>query len=227
MKSLYQTIDEARSLYKFPLSYDEFEEFVLRYFEECDDGADEILKDIPEKLHEALKGYIDGHYNGSEESIQSMFDELQKIPLNRIPRILGAGSEGGIVDIGNNRVIKWFHKYNQVRHQDLAIKFYKYFMENPHKNFPVVYRVTDKYVVMEKLNTGTPLCRAYALDYADMDSIANGGTPQHIPDIVIKWHRECCKQIEKAVGHPWYPADLNVNNIGQRIGTKEIVWFDP
>ena len=239
MKSLYTYIEEARQYAKFPMSYEQFEKLVLLHDDCNDDEAESLAKDagIPEDMIWTLFGYIEGNYrpNHAEEDIQSMYNELQKIPLSRLPRILGAGSEGGVIAISNDKVIKWYHKYNMVSSPEDNFEIYQYFLEHPHKNFPKIYKVTKKYVVMERLEMDESKLRPYDLKFSVLKAIHdavyyNKPLPKDVPAKVLNWHMECCKVMkEYGESHKMrdiYPGDLRLKNIGLRPKTKEVVWFD-
>lgn len=234
MKSLYTYIEEARQYAKFPMSYEEFEKFVLAYSRDTDEAEEMAVEHgIPADMVWPLFGYIDGSHVGeiTEEDIKLMYDELQRIPLERLPRILGAGSEGSVIAISDDKVIKWFHKHNAVSKPEEMLKLYRYILEHPHKNFPKIYKVTEKYVVLERLETKSSLIKQYDLKYSAEESIKKAvyygkPMPKDIPAKILNWHVECCKYLKDGGFDYTYPGDLRTKNMGVRPKTKEVVWFD-
>lgn len=234
MESLYTYIEEARQYAKFPMTYEQFERFVLTYDNDTDEAEKMAIEaGIPEDMVWPLFGYIDGGRGGelTEEVIQRIYNELQKIPLERVPRILGAGSEGSVIAVGDDKVIKWFHKYNTIHKPEEIFNLYQYIFKHPHKNFPKIYKVTDKYIVLERLDTKSNIPRMYDIDYTTMqgirDSVYYGKSmPKGVPARILNWHIECCRYLKDSGFDYFYPGDIRVKNMGVRPKTKEVVWFD-
>lgn len=168
MKTFSEYIAEARELVgKLPFRLSEY-----KYYLSCVLGAtddDDYIKEFEalvekvwgKRLAKALRGWSEGAAETMEPA--QAYKVLKGIPKERLERVLGAGSYGTAIGVGKDKVIKWFHAG---AYMDNDIKFYKFCMKTPLSVFPKIYKVTDKYVIMERLEVGTRKCKLY-------DKIAN------------------------------------------------------
>lgn len=240
MKSLYKYIEEAiERVGTLPFTLEEFDELCECV---CEGDYDEgdiwkvlwpiVIEKYGEDIWWCLIGYIEGSYNG--KNAHKLYSDLKRMPIPRLKRLLGAGSYGAALNIGDDKVLKWFH----TRINKTDKKFYAWCMKNEHPYFPRVYKVTPKYVIMEKLETNTDKCKEYGsfiekrtLDEAMWEVIkkfVKGKEKQ--PKLTAKekeiwdWQVEVCKVISKL--NIDYPADMFPRNLGIRPSTGDVVWFD-
>lgn len=238
MKVLSDIVLEARERIRIPLTRKEFGELTQSMVDWDDARRDELLAKVPEEYQRALINYLEAYFDFSKvdnmEYRKKFYADMYSIPVQRLKKLLGIGGFGSVIDLGNGKVIKWYHKkFMKDPEMVSMIKFYKYCKDHPHPNFPVVHKVTDKYVVMEKLDLELARIRKYMIGVINEIQISNHvrkGAPLNIddntPEEVINWHIECCKYVNTALGRDAYPGDMRINNVGVRPKTKEIVWFD-
>lgn len=170
----------------------------------------------------------------NQVDIRDFYDSLKQTPLNRLERVLGAGSNGIVIDQGD-RIMKIYYG-EHIKNTDEP--FIKWCYHNISKVFPKVYKVGKNWCTMEKLKTHTPKCKCY------MDIIDGNGPYNYINDIskgrrlkdtsilsqeqleVYNWCWEVKNTMDlinsKCIK---YPGDLVLNNIGER-DNGEIVFFD-
>ena len=182
-----------------------------------------------------LIGYIEGYFYGS--TADQLYDDLLNLPLKRLESMLGAGSYGTALDLGGGRVMKWFHKNTLAeRSHKVTMRFFNWCLKNNHPYFPKVYKVTEKYVVMEKLAMEPKKkIEKYntfiknVVDYRDVIAFVKGEGMKpkfhYTYNECWDWHVSVCKAM-MAMGID-YPSDLHTGNLGIRPGTGEVVYFDP
>lgn len=246
MKSLYQIILEQRAVVgSLPFTREEFK----KYCPDSWDDDNEFVKDIDNRILQkygskvlnTFRGWIEGSYYGTDLDV--LYDVLCNVPLTRLDRVLGAGSNGIVVDCGD-RIIKWFHKNTPMKDEDNS--FFEWCMKHPKsKVFPVVYKLGKNYVVMEKLKTGTPRCKLYDsyLGFGGKKIEVNGkadtldhwiykNDPAVEQEIkkdreaweVYQWGKTALQYLKESAGFDKF-SDLRLANIGER-KNGEIVWFD-
>ena len=213
------------------------------------DSEDEFVKEIDDRIKKqygynawkTFNGWVEGSWYGSDLDV--LYDILCNVPLKRLDKMLGAGSNGIVIDCGD-KVIKWFHKNTPPIGEDE--RFYNWCLAHPKsKIFPVVYKIGKNYVVMEKLKTGTVRCKFYdkylgfngekieinrvkkSLDYwiYENDPKVEAILKKDIKIWeVYSWGKKALKCLKEATGFDKF-SDLRLPNIGER-KNGEIVWFD-
>ena len=167
---------------------------------------------------------------------EEFYEKIKLIPLDRINRVLGAGSNGIVLDMGD-KVIKIFYS-KTIKFCDLP--FLEWCSKHKSKVFPRVYKLGKNWAVMEKLKTFTPrLVKFYdMIDNVYVDGISLYEWIKQDDDKidkskfskdeweVIEWGKRCKKEMEdmKSKYITW-PGDLSLKNIGER-NNGEIVFFD-
>ena len=247
MKPLYIYIEEDRErIGELPFTREEWAEFCEAIF---DGGYDDsqmytilqkrLMKKYGKtegwKYFKLLIGYVEGYYYGS--TADKLYDDIQHIPLKRLESMLGAGSYGTALDLGNDRVLKWFHT-NTLTERDhkLTMRFFNWCLKNNHPYFPKVYKVTEKYVVMEKLSMEPKKkIEKYnsfiknVVSYRDVINFIKGTAEKpkfhHSYKECWDWHVSVCKAMMSM--DIAYPSDLHTGNLGIRPSTGEVVYFDP
>lgn len=175
MNTLHSTIIdifEARErLGWLPMTDDEIAELA----EACAEFAEDneaymkaeglVTSEYGQGVWDSLKGWLEhAYFNGSTEQI---IQTLKATPLDRLARMIGAGSFGAVLDYDRDKVIKWFHSRDGIDADDM--KFYNECKKEGGKGSPLpqIYRIGRNYVVMEKLLTMTPKCKMYARIFDD------------------------------------------------------------
>ena len=258
MKSLsnYLINESGPVIGELPFTLDLFGQFM----EECIIKGAYESSPIWQKMEQLVTNKYDKHiwdcfrgwcesYFMSKTDLKTFYENFKLIPISRLSKLLGSGSNGIVLDMGS-RCLKLFYG-NKIPSDDK--KFYKYIMKNPHPNFPKIYRMGTNWVVMEKLLMYTDLCKEYsklfdvdvqyieyglkrkqkAKLYKIAGRIATTKLDKHLPkifiddDIVEKVLHWCidCAQIFKEIDYYW-PGDLALKNIGERPDTHEVVYFD-
>ena len=244
MKSLINILEERMRVGSLPFTREEFKKYAPDSWDDDIEFIKEIDKRIEKQYGKAVlntfRGWVEGSWYDSDLDI--LYDVLQNVPLNRLNKMLGAGSNGIVIE-ANDKIIKWFHKNTPMTSEDR--KFYEYCMSRPTKVFPIVYKLGKNFVVMEKLRTGTPKCKLYdsylgfdgkKIDVngkqITLDKIIYNPTSDALNVLkkdkeawkIFQWGSEAIKHLEKAVGFTEF-SDLRLANIGER-KNGEIVWFD-
>ena len=249
MKTLSEYINENRlRVGTLPFTFEQFERFV----KECildnefddtliwDEMKDLIIKKYNEKTWEMFKGWCESVYefhNGrnSKISLKQFYDELSLIPLDRVMRGLGAGSNGVVWEVSKDKVIKLFYN-DHIKQQDKI--FLEYCLNHQTKVFPEIYKIGDNWVMMEKLKTFTPKLKKW-FEYIDdkkfegktiYDWTIEKNVDESIFDDfgkdVYKWCKMCQEEF-KHINSPYvtWPGDLFLKNCGER-NNGDIVFFD-
>lgn len=90
----------------------------------------------------------------TEEGAQKLLDILKRQPIDRLQRILGAGGQGLVYDMGDNKVMKMFLDIPKYQ-QQFIVKTMKKMKGKQFKTLPTIYRVTDWYYIREGVTPGT------------------------------------------------------------------------
>lgn len=163
MIPLFKYITEARErLNQLPFGLEQFSRFVTACSDYDEKDPDYlsikklVTKEYDERAWKGLIGWIEGTCWESEP--KELYNILCWLPKDRISRVLGAGSNGSVIDMGD-KVCKLFHKNTPMTADDR--KFYEYCLTHNCKQFPVVHKLGKHYVIMEKLQTNTTRCKEY------------------------------------------------------------------
>lgn len=183
MKSLHCTIldifETRERLGRLPMTDDEIAELAEVCAEFAEDNeiykkAEKLVtSEYGEGVWSVLKGWLEhAYFNGSTEQI---IQTLRTTPLDRLSRMIGAGSYGAVLEYDKDKVIKWFHGRSGIDADDN--KFYNECKKKGGKGSPLpkIYKIGRNYVVMEKLLTLTPKCREYAKIFDDQKYDVSSG----------------------------------------------------
>lgn len=169
MKSIVELIHESREvLGELPFTEDEF----IKLLKELDKEKDKkFIEDIFDRIELKWGLGARNFFNGwlrrecFTDDPKDLYKTIQQIPKDRLDRTLGSGSSGFALEIDKDKVIKWFYvgetldvDIDEIQNNKV---FYTYCLRHKSKVFPQVYKVTDQYVVMERLRTGTKKCKEY------------------------------------------------------------------
>lgn len=249
MKSLISYIKESRlRIGRLPFSFEDFKEFITKCIldNEFDDAPiwnkikNSIIQSYNEMTWNMFKGWCESVYEfhggrNSKISLEQLYDELSQIPLDRVTRGLGAGSNGVVWEIDKDKVIKLFYG-DHIKQQDKI--FIDYCYKHPSKVFPRIYKIGDNWVVMEKLKTFTPKLKKW-FEYIDDKKFGGKTIYQWVNekgvDInifddfgkdVYNWCIECKEEMKNIKSsYVSWPGDLFIKNCGER-DNGEIVFFD-
>jgi hypothetical protein len=239
MKTLKQYILERAYITDIPFSYELFENFMRDAIIEANYDDSEYWEQMKEaisavnpKIWRWFYGWCESYLELKNVSIREFYDSIKQIPYDRFERVIGAGSNGIVLTVGDDKVLKVFYG-DHIKSIDEP--FIKYCHKRKSSVFPYVYKIGKNWCIMEKLKIGTPKCRRY------MNTIDNCKTMKFISDVqaekepiglskdeleVYNWclavKREMDAIKSKAIG---YPGDLTINNIGER-DNGEIIFFD-
>lgn len=249
MEKLYKYLLEARNVIgALPFTLEEFEIFMTKSIidAEYDDAEiwnvvkEKFTSKYPIKLWRIFTSFCEQYLELQDTSISDFYKSFKNIPIERIERILGAGSNGIALKIGHNKVMKIFYGDHIKRCDE---PFIKYCYQHTSTVFPKVYKIGKNWCVMELLNTHTDKCRLY-MDTLE-DSNINGKSLLSIlidkkykfdqidisnfTDIqkeVFDWCRKINNEMKNInSSYISFPGDLVLNNIGER-ENGEIIFFD-
>ena len=170
MKTLYNYIMEAREyfnpkfgpeevkvLFTGMAEEDEFDEELLRMI--CPAGMD------PDTVNAILTAYF---YSKSgmggkvtDAGCEKFLDMIRRQPVERIKRIVGAGSEGMIYDIGDGKILKVIFDTDFLGSNIRMIKSFRGMIGKKFRTLPNVYKVTDTYIIREDVKPSTLKCVKY------------------------------------------------------------------
>ena len=249
MKSLYLYVMEAREVVgKLPFSLEDFKSFMTTCiidmaYDDADIWRDmraQFEKVYPKSLWKTFTSMCECYFDLKNVSLDEFYKSFENIPIDRVKRVLGAGSNGVALKTANDKVIKIFYG-DHIKSCDEP--FIKYCYAHKSHVFPKVYKIGKNWCIMELLKTHTDKCRLY-IDVLDKQKI-NGKTLMSLimdkkynfdevdtssfTDIqkeVFFWCKDVAEEMiamnSKCIG---FPGDLVLNNIGER-DNGEIIFFD-
>jgi hypothetical protein len=232
-----------------PFTYKQFKDYIssiCNHDNESDicQEIENIIKDsYNENVWIAFKEYINSNVYNS--TIDTLYNNIIKFPEKRINQIIGAGLNGFVIDM-NDKVCKIF--YNPI--PQLEINFYNYCKSHKSNIFPYVYHQYKNLVILEKLNMYTDKCILYdsyitylpkntingiSMEDLILDSrkICNKQKYKNIIDnlnyeqmCVFNWGYMVLDYLKDAIDDDTSFYDIRLSNIGERINTGEIIFFD-
>ena len=248
MKNIKCFLFERNYIGNLPFTFEDLCDFIRDIWDDESESYIKMRQCIIDNYGErAWSGFYGWIESKSNMDPMSLYIKLQKFPQDRLARILGSGSYGSVFTIGNDKVIKWF---NLPPEKD-DIKFYKYCLNNKSKYFPIIYKYTDKYCIMEKLKDNTSKCKLYSKTINKRFKINGKNTSiWGIENQVIKGEKFTKKdqiEIDKYIKnlskeekeiYDWFSnamseahnngfiaVDMKSTNIGER-PNGDVVWFD-
>lgn len=249
MESLYNYILEARErVGSLPFSVQEFENFMQDAIIDAnydDSQYWDILKDkfcekYPEKLWRVFTSICEKYLELKDTTIEEFYNSFANIPIDRINNVLGAGSNGVVLKIGVDKVLKLFYG-DDIKKCDEP--FIKWCYSNESNVFPKVYKIGKNWCTMELLSMHTGKCQLYinTLDKSNINGKSlfriladnkyqfdkiDTSTFTDIQLEVFNWCKQVSKEMEDMNSrYIKFPGDLVINNIGERKDGK-IIFFD-
>lgn len=150
-------IDDVMLLFTGMAEDDEFDETLLGAY--CPAGMDESTLDAILTAYFYSKSGMGGKV--TKEGCQKFLDMIKKQPVDRIKRILGAGGEGMVYNLGDNKVLKVMFDTDFMGDKSRYIKTYKSMVGKHFETLPDIYKVTDDYIIREEVRPDTTKCRNY------------------------------------------------------------------
>ena len=223
MKSLSLYINERKN--QLPFTYQQFVDWI-DYIFDYDDRQEELNRLLDERkpgLSKMLRDWVLANRISGGSNMKLLYNTLEQSDLRRIDRLLGVGGYGLVLDQGD-RVLKWFHEGQlDSDEQKKSMKFYKWQLHHHHPSFIYIYKLTNRYVVAEKVKTGTEACRRmdrYTNDPKSIDQrwplwkqVLDNDRPDGIPDDVWEWNQSVKEAMKEMGVH--YPGDLSLDNLGE------------
>lgn len=208
----------------FKKAFEELKNSKYLYLRENLDNAFASVKGLPNIKYiidvfgeDEVKKYIEviacSPYSPHEFAVR-----LARTPIDHKNRILGSGLGGVVFDKGD-KVIKIYHPHGlppSYSHQRKWLEYAKdHFGEHP--SLPHIYKLNEKYLIMEKLDVGkienVPALNEF-LGYKRGENYT-------------QQFKEFNEMYVKATGTCSENSDIMIRNIGVRPGTQDIVLFDP
>lgn len=116
-----------------------------------------VTRKVGQKAWLSLVGWLERSYYDKDTEWIAM--SLEKLPIDRINRLLGGGSDAIVLELDEDWVIRWSHNGGPLGNER---KFYEYCLRHPEiKCLPRIKKIGRSFVVEERLETLTPKCRRY------------------------------------------------------------------
>ena len=252
MKTLFDCILEAREYLNPEFGIEEVR-VLFDGMVENDEFDEELLAGLcpPSMSTNTLEAILSAYFYSksgmggkvTDETCQKFLDMIRKQPVDRIKRILGAGGEGMVYDIGNNRVIKVIFDTNFVGNRDETLNQFRRMKGKHFTTLPEVYKVTDSYIIREAINVYTKKVKDFytlcgsrigkdslsleriVAQYREAEALENESISEEQKQ-VIEWLVTCREEL-KSIGYNISGnfGDFRLANIGE---TKDgrVVYFD-
>lgn len=170
MKTLLDYIQEAREYFSQEFNIEEIKTLFMGMYEN-DEFDEELMKELcPYNMDvRTLTAIMTAYFYSktgmggkvTDETCQRFLDMIHKQPVDRIKRILGAGGEGMVYDLGNNRIMKMVFDTDFVGSSANTLKTYMKMVGNHYKTLPNIYKVTKNFIIRENVVPATTKCRKY------------------------------------------------------------------
>lgn len=179
MKGLFDFITEKREYFNPEVTLDTLK----RIFQEIDEDdvmSEESFNEIRSALEPMFAGGrsfnrwdisgilmayfysqrgMGGKYN--TQKAHEFMDMLRRQPLDRIKRILGAGGEGMVYDLGNGSVLKVLWDVDFLSSRKHMLQILRDMLGKHFETLPDIYKVTDEYIIREDCTPDTRKCHRY------------------------------------------------------------------
>jgi len=153
----------------------------------------------------------------TRRKLQSVYNDAKFIPLKWVTKSIGSGCFGVVVPYGKIKVKKIFYQpMNQYER-----KFYNYCKTGRSNVFPKVFKVTEEYIIMEKLKPETETVK----DFVDGCLFPEQFEESAEFEEIKIWGDAVKKELYYLFGIKGY-GDLNPANVGERFN-GDIIYFDP
>jgi hypothetical protein len=187
------------------------------------------------------------HGKITDEGCKKFLEMIRKQPLERIKRILGAGGEGMVYDLGDDRILKILFDTDWMGQNQRNLKLMKSMIGRKFETLPRTYKVTKNFIIRENCEPNTPRVqkfhdiatkKQFHDDKVSYENLVVGGHSDKALAMavsneekdVVKWLMKCCEEL-RSIGYN--PGEDGINNLGDfrpaNLGeTKDgrIVYFD-
>lgn len=170
MKTLLDYIREAREYFNPEFGIEEVKTLFMGMYDD-DEFDDVLLKNLcPHNMDvRALDAILTAYFYSktgmggkvTDETCRKFLDMIHKQPVDRIKRILGAGGEGMVYDLGNNRILKIIFDTDFVGSNTQTLATYRRMVGKYYKTLPNIYKVTKNFIIRENVEPATTKCRKY------------------------------------------------------------------
>lgn len=248
MQTLYSIFEARTGIGHLPFTLDEFKKFMnesiigLKYddVDVWEDMRKKFETKYPHYLWKVFTSLCESYLSLKNVSLEEFYSSFQNIPIDRVQRILGAGSNGVVLKMGNDKVIKLFYG-DHIKTCDEP--FLRYCLTHKSSVFPKVYKIGKNWCIMELLKPYTDKCKLYmkVLDHSNIEGktlfLHMVDSNYNFDKIDISKFNDIqkevffwCKQIAEEMKninskYIYFPGDLVLNNIGER-DNGEIIFFD-
>ncbi len=195
MKTLLDYIFEAREYFNPNIPFEVIDNVFKIYFAPDDAEPDDHEVDIYNELKQWLPKNINSsillgilmvywysengmknHY--SKDGVERFVKFITSQPISRVEKIIGAGSEGLVIQIGNGKVMKILFDTDFMSSNKRTLETMKRMIGKHFETLPDIYKVTGNYVIREDVKPATAKCREYfriaTTKYSGLEDV--GGT---------------------------------------------------
>lgn len=178
MKTLFEYITETREYFSPEIPFERIDFVFKTYFAPSDAEPEEHEFDIYGELEPwlpknigpgTLLGILMAYwysengmgYHYSEEGVGKFMKLITSQPLSRVEKILGAGSEGLVIHIGGDKVMKILFDTDFLGSNKKMLSTLRNMIGKRFETLPNVYKVTKNIIIRDDVMPDTPLCREY------------------------------------------------------------------
>ena len=178
MRTLFEYILEARELFNPGIPFDKIDFVFKTYFASVDADPEEHGLDIYNELKEwlprnigqgTLLGILMAYWyseNGmkhhySKEGVEKFIKLIASQPLSRVEKVLGVGSEGVVIQIGNGKVMKVLFDTDFLSTNRFVLATMRKMIGQKYETLPNVYKVTRNIIIRDDVTPSTPKCQEY------------------------------------------------------------------
>lgn len=178
MRTLFEYILEAREYFNPNIPFDRIDFVFKTYFAPDDAEPEEHEFDIYNELNEWLPKNIDHgtllgilmaywysengmKYHYSKEGVEKFIKLITSQPLSRVEKILGAGGEGMVVQIGDGKVMKILFDTDFLSSNKFVLNTMRKMIGHKYETLPNIYKVTKNIIVRDEVTPNTHKCQEY------------------------------------------------------------------
>lgn len=178
MKTLFEYILEAREYFNPNIPFEVIDNVFKTYFAPDDADPDDHELDIYNELKQWLPKNIDSSvllgilmvywysengmkYHYSKDGVERFVKFITSQPLSRVEKILGTGSEGLVIQIGDGKVMKILFDTDFMSSNKRTLETMKRMIGRNFETLPNVYKVTKNIIIRDDVTPSTPKCREY------------------------------------------------------------------
>lgn len=178
MKTLFEYLLEAREYFNPNIPFEVIDNVFKTYFAPDDAEPDEHEMDIYNELKQWLPKNIDHsvlfgilmaywysengmRYHYSKEGVEKFITMITSQPISRVEKILGAGSEGLVIQIGDGKVMKILFDTDFLSSNKFVLNTMKKMIGKEYETLPNIYKVTKNIIIRDDATPNTAKCQEY------------------------------------------------------------------